>query len=287
MTIWDRAAHGWALAGAAAAAAAGAGCMAAGEGELGAILLAGAPLAYFALMRRSIRRLRLSRRPVPAEWRRLLESHVGFYRRLPPERRAAFERDVALFIRENRFSAVAGAQVTDELRVLAAASAVMLLFGRTGRDYPRIQEILFYPGPFDDEYRTKGRGRDTVGMNHAYGAVVLSVPELRRSFASAEDGFHVGLHEFAHALDLSGQEWDGLPLGMDPRLVRPWSELLRAEMERSGRGRGVLREYAGTNEAECFAVAVELFFERPEALRRGNPRLYALLEAYFGERRDS
>ncbi|MBE7479358.1 MAG: zinc-dependent peptidase [Polyangiaceae bacterium] len=29
----------------------------------------------------------------------------------------------------------------------------------------------------------------------------------------------------------------------------------------------VLRDYAGTNEAELFAVAVEAFFERPEELR--------------------
>ncbi len=54
------------------------------------------------------------------------------------------------------------------------------------------------------------------------------------------------------------------------------------EMEKAWRGRSVLRKYAGTNEAEFFAVAVETFFERPGALRRATPELYAILEEYFG-----
>ncbi|MBI2932545.1 MAG: zinc-dependent peptidase [Planctomycetes bacterium] len=284
MQIWDRSAHAWALGGAAVLALFGAAFLASPEPWPAILLFVAAALWYAAHMRRSFRRRRLAREPFPAEWRAVLEANVGWYRRLDPDRRAAFERDVLFFVRENRFVGVEGVEVTDELKVLAAASAVMLLFGRTDREYPRVSEILFYPRAFSDEFRTEGAGRDIAGMLHPYGAVVLSIPELRRSFAGESDGYHVGLHEFAHALDLSSQQCDGFPLGIDPRLVRPWSERLREEMERASRGRGALRPYAGTNIAETFAVAVETFFERPEALKKANPELHALLEEYFGRR---
>ena len=46
--------------------------------------------------------------------------------------------------------------------------------------------------------------------------------------------------------------------------------------------RSVLREYAATNEAELFAVATEFFFERPEALKKKHPKLYAVLVEVYG-----
>ncbi|MBI2900043.1 MAG: zinc-dependent peptidase [Planctomycetes bacterium] len=280
MKVWDRAAHAWAIAG--ALTLGGLGALLAASGDLGIGIAAAAigPVWYLLLMRRSFRRLRLSREPVPPEWREVLEKNVPAYRRLAPDRKAAFERDVAIFVRENSFRGVDGVEATDELKVLAATSAILLLFGRTEREFPKIGEILFYPRSFDEDYRSHG---DIAGLVHPHGTVVLSAPDLRRSFAAA-DGFHVGLHEFAHLLDLAGGTCDGVPIDLDPKLVQPWCRLAAAELERIRTGRGALRAYGGTNEAEFWAVAVEAFFEQPEALRRGNAELYAILEEYFGRR---
>ena len=43
----------------------------------------------------------------------------------------------------------------------------------------------------------------------------------------------------------------------------------------------MLRPYAGTNPAEFFAVATEVFFNRPDALRTHEPDLYAELAAFY------
>jgi Mlc titration factor MtfA (ptsG expression regulator) len=43
----------------------------------------------------------------------------------------------------------------------------------------------------------------------------------------------------------------------------------------------VLRAYAETNPAEFFAVATEVFFTRPVALRDEDPTLYGVLRDYF------
>jgi len=48
-------------------------------------------------------------------------------------------------------------------------------------------------------------------------------------------------------------------------------------------GDSALDEYAGTNEAETFAVAVEHFFKAPDRLRRRHPDLYEALRDYLGQ----
>ena len=45
--------------------------------------------------------------------------------------------------------------------------------------------------------------------------------------------------------------------------------------------KSVLDPYGATDEAEFFAVAVEVFFERPDKLKRQMPQIYKDLSDYF------
>ena len=58
--------------------------------------------------------------------------------------------------------------------------------------------------------------------------------------------------------------------------------MIRIELERRRDGKGKLRPYAGTKEAELFAVALEAFCEKPEMLKRHHPELYEYFLKYFG-----
>jgi len=281
MVVWDRVAHAWAIAGAAAFLGFAAIGVAAKAPVLAGVAAALAVLWYVLLTRRSRLRRRLADVPFPEAWRAILTDRVSFYRDLPPERRPEFERDVALFVGETRFTGIDGVEVTDDLKVLTAASAVMLLFNRPDLEYRRISEVLFYPRAFSRDFKTRGPGRNLAGLHDHYGAVVLSVPELRRSFEPRHGAAHVGVHEFAHALDWSGQQWEGLPRGMDARLAEQWSKAYRAELEKLKQGKSVLDPYAGTDAVEFFAVSVETYFQTPEELREGAPEIYDLLEQYF------
>jgi MtfA peptidase len=281
MVIWDRVAQFWGLVGAVAFLGFAAVGVAA---KAPALAVGGAALAvawYVLLTRRSRLRRRLAEQPFPETWRAVLNDAVSYYRDLPPERRAGFERDVALFIGETRFTGIDGVEVTDELKVLTAASAIMLLFNRPDLEYRRISEVLFYPGAFSRDFKTRGPGRDLTGLHDHFGAVVLSAPELRRSFEPRHGAGHVGVHEFAHALDWSGQQWEGLPRGMDSRLADAWSKAYRAEVEKLKQGKSVLDPYALTDAVEFFAVSVETYFQTPADLRQGAPEIYDVLEKYF------
>ncbi|WP_262712940.1 zinc-dependent peptidase [Hymenobacter radiodurans] len=52
---------------------------------------------------------------------------------------------------------------------------------------------------------------------------------------------------------------------------------MQREIEAIRDGKSDINSYAGTNEAEFFAVVTEYFFEKPEKLQENHPELYQLL----------
>lgn len=245
-------------------------------GVLGAAFAILAGRAYRAQMRRAA-----WRRPMPTEWRAILERKVRYYRTLDPDGRGKFERNVQRILSEHVFESVSGAVLTDEVRLLTASAAAMLVHGwEEGVSLPSLRTILVYPDHFDDDYAISTRG-DVAGMVHSQGPVIVSERALSSGFARPDDGHNVAIHEFAHVLDFTDGFADGVPGGLPRSAIAAWSSLLDREMKRLEEGHSVLREYASTNRAELFAVAVENFFERPSLLEERHPELYRALATLF------
>jgi Mlc titration factor MtfA (ptsG expression regulator) len=240
-------------------------------------------IAYYVVATQRYRkRQRSAQEPFPEAWQRILRERVQFYRRLEPEARARFELDVRIFLSEQRIVAAHGAQVDDEARLLIAASAAMLGHGLPDWDWPSLRDIVVYPRAFDSEYRD-GRHGDIAGMVHAQGPILISRRDLRHGFKKPSDGHNVALHELAHVLDFGDGRADGVPDEIGWVATAPWIGIVadRLKRVRQKKGPQALRAYAGTNEAELFAVAVEAFFERPRDLRAKDPELYRMLADYF------
>jgi Mlc titration factor MtfA (ptsG expression regulator) len=230
------------------------------------------------LGRRARARARLLATPFPDSARRFLLEAYDHYERLPPALRHRFEDEARVFMAETTVSGI-GVPVTDELRLLVAASAVTLSLGWPDHEWDQVTEVLLYPDDFDRDYRVGGS--DRAGETHPWGTVILSVPALEESFAQPDDAFHVGIHEFTHLLDLEQTEFGGIPSGLDAARAREWVALVEKEMERLRRGRSVLDDYGADDPVEFLAVAVEAFFEIPQALRRRHHEVYAMLSSYF------
>ena len=262
----------------------GAAVCGASGGAAGAILgLAGSLALARLLSRRSDSRRRLLEAPFPAEWRRFLERRCDHYLRLPPELRARFQDDLRIFLSEKRITGIE-VTVTEELRLLVGCSAVTLSLGWPEYEWDQLTEVLLYPQEFDRDYRVSARGEDhRAGEAHPWGTLILSVPALLDSFADAGDGYHVGLHEFAHLLDVDQTHFDGIPVGLDSRRSRYWVSLAEREMARLRRRKSVLDPYGEDDPVEFLAVAIEAFFEIPLAMRRRHRELYDLLAEYFGQ----
>jgi len=243
-------------------------------GPVAAVIYLGATL------RRPFRVWRAGRRPFPEPWRKTLRRYVRFYRLLDQDGRARFERNLATIIAGHDFEAVADAPLDDEVRVLAAAGGAVLIHGMPGVQLPTRRSILIYPDRFDDDYDLANDEANILGQVHRQGPIIFSARALRDGWRNGRSGTNVSLHEFAHVLDLEDGFADGVPeLGVGR--VDAWDRLVADELERVRQGGSALRSYAGTNQAELFATAVEVFFERPERLADGHPALYQALRSFF------
>jgi Mlc titration factor MtfA (ptsG expression regulator) len=242
------------------------------------------------------RRWQVSRRnsvrdaPFPAAWRKILEHNVSLYRRLPESLRHQLHGHIHAFLHSKSFYGCAGFEVTDEVRLIVAAQACLLLLNRETDYFPGFTSILIYPDAYvaravEHDGPIAGVTEDVrAGESWHRGPVVLSWQDVVRGAQQTGDAFNVVIHEFAHKLDEENADSAGVPPLEDPSLYATWAEVFSGEYEamRAGRGdSGALDEYGADSPAEFFAVATETFFERPYALEQKHGGLYLALMRYY------
>lgn len=243
-----------------------------------------AGLFYYFNMRKYFHRRQIVRELFPQEWQSWLEHSMPQYARFSSADKARFQKEIQIFLNENTITGI-GVEVTDELRLMVASSAVLLLFGRPEWEYPALPEILIYPQSFDEEYQYEAHQRDRVlaGIMVPQNGIVLSYDSLLQAYEHPDSAYHVGLHEFAHALDLTDGRAEGIPGYLRAGSEKEWYRLICDELQKVREKRSVLNPYAGKNTAELFAVAVEHFFQRPDELKSRHRRLYGALVSFFNQ----
>jgi MtfA peptidase len=206
-----------------------------------------------------------------------LRDNFPFYNALNDRDKIRFERRVQKFINMKHFVPRGGiSEITHEMKALIAGSAVLLTFGYPSIYFRHFWKILIYP---DNYYSTITR-KFHKGEVNPWGIIVLSWEDLKEGFRCHADGYHLGLHEMAHALRLiniiDNDEYDfydrSIMKDFDKEAYQEISKINLHPHEKS-----IFREYAATNKEEFFAVAVELFFEQSNELKRYNSRLFDLL----------
>jgi MtfA peptidase len=240
------------------------------------------------------RRRRLLARPFPNKWLTLIQRHVVFFHRLSESDKAELLGHIQVFLAEKRFEGCGGFAITDEVRVIIAAQACLLLLHRKTDYFPGLLTILAYPSSYMVEAKRQigehlweeGTMNRLGETGRRMGSLVLSWDAVKHGAADPSDGKNVVLHEFAHQLDFENGAADGVP-GLATREQQlAWSEVMRIEFAslRAADESGIptlLDTYGATDPVEFFAVAVEAFFEQPRALRAHHPKLYAEFRTYF------
>jgi len=226
------------------------------------------------------------RRPKPLSdsWRALLAARVPHVDRLNPELRARFEPRVMEFLGKKKFYGCNDLQVTEEMRVLIAGIAALLVLRPEARVYPNLRSVLLYPTAFwvrheepddiglvyEDEVLQLGESQD-------WGRVILSWEDVEAALEGNE--VNVPAHEFAHQLDDENPGTEGAPLLAD---YGRWSKVMTAAYDELCRnGSPVLDDYGTEGPSEFFAVATESYFQRGRELRRHHRELYDLLNDYY------
>lgn len=212
--------------------------------------------------------------PFSKEHRTLLEQHSAFYLALGPRDRHLFERQVEELMYEKEWAGM-GIVVTEEMRVRISAAMAQVVFGFDDLLLQHFNRIAIYP----DAYRDRHSGRMQIGgTTPGFGLLVFSWKHFVEGFNDPVNALNVGLHETAHALWFENIIPNGEYDFLDPVVLRQWRALAKEEADLINHGRGRLfRDYAATNQAEFFAVAVEYFFEQPLEFRERMPDLYTCM----------
>lgn len=217
----------------------------------------------------------------------VLETKLPLYNGLSEEDKATFRERVTYFLKRTRISPEKGAEITDEDKVLVAASATIPLLHYKHWAYENLDEVILYPDYFDERFDTTGESRNVAGMvgsgalNHK---MLLSLPALRAGFNKGGED-NTAIHEFVHLIDKADGEVDGVPEYIIPKdLIHPWMQEMHKTIREIRSGKSDIRDYAATNEAEFLAVVSEYFFKKPKALREDHPKLYALLDEMYNRK---
>lgn len=247
---------------------------------------------------RDRRRKRIVAETFPPEWDRIIDVHVPLAWRLSDAERAKLRDLVQVFIAEKYWEGCGGLELTEEMQVIVAANACLLVLERDIDLYKDVQSILIYPSMviapprqpfvFENVRAPIGHARSFIGEAMLHGPVTLAWDAV---VASTHWGAtsNVVIHELAHKIDMADGTVDGTPpLETDRELAewsRVWSAAYRELHARLAHGvPSVIDAYGATNEAELFAVATETYFLNGERLRWEYPALWELIDRFYRPR---
>src|SRR5882762_8710201 len=208
-----------------------------------------------------------------ALWARVA-SRLSFLRGLSKDEVARLKQLVVLFLAEKEMHGARGFKLTDDVRLSIAAQACLPILNLGLDVYNGWVGVVVYPG----EFRVRKEEMDENGIVHTFdeelageawpgGPVILSWEDV----GSAERGYNVVIHEFAHKIHMDGAEWR--------RVLDAAYERFCGEVD-SGRPT-FIDEYAAEHPAEFFAVMSEAFFTESAVLARDWPELYRQFALFY------
>ncbi|WP_120499594.1 zinc-dependent peptidase [Roseovarius sp. EL26] len=223
--------------------------------------------------------------------RAIVAQHVPLIKRLPVEFRDRLEGKMNLFLHQVDFYGCDGLEITEEMQLSIAAQACLLVVN-SDRWYKNLSTILIYPGAFKSRQRAHSgfvvTEKEIVrsGESWTRGPVVLSWAHSKQGAMNDRDGHNVVLHEFAHQIDDLSGHTNGVPILSKGQSFAEWERVFltafEAHVQDTEQGRKtVIDAYGAEGHEEFFAVAVEVFFEKPKALKNELPAVYEQLAKLF------
>ena len=238
---------------------------------------------------RAARRKKLLSTPLPELWESTLREFVPLYALLPADLRASLISKARIMVAERIWAGSNGLEITEAMKIVVAAQAVVLLAGDDGYLYERLPAIQLYP-EFVPSRPSRRKGQhhghtQLLGEAWLHGNVRLSWPAVLAGAEDPQDGDNVVFHEMAHHLDgLDGQMGGQPPLATES-LRQRWaivSSACRAHVQDLLHERWTwLDPYAGENAEEFFAVVTEAFFEEPAGLCAEYPELFSVFAELY------
>lgn len=203
----------------------------------------------------------------------ILNSDFAFYKKLTKNQKKYFEHRLASFIKDKHFISRKNFQITDEVKVLISATAVMLTFGFRDFYIGLISKIVVYPNTFYSAINKKNHKGE---FNPKLKTVVFSWEDFKYGYDISNDNLNLGIHEFAHAIHLNCLKERDVSSTLFSDSFRELAELLsNDELLKSNLiASKYFRNYAYNNKFEFIAVIIEAFIETPTEFKSQFPEIY-------------
>ena len=196
-----------------------------------------------------------------------------------------------LFCHRKAFEGAHGLVVTEEMALEIALQACLPILKLDLDVYDGWTAVIVYPSGFETEHVYV----DEYGVEHVVmseldgeawqrGPVILAWDTADQ--AAEIDAYNIVIHEFAHKIDMQNGSANGFPPLHAEMNPQTWSDIFArgyADFQRkcdAGADIGI-DCYAASSPAEFFAVMSEVFFERPDLLRRNYGSVYAQLKLFY------
>ena len=216
--------------------------------------------------------------------KQFLMNTVAFYQALNLDDQLTFRKRVTLFLSTTEIVGN-GVEIEDEDRLLVAASAIIPVWAFTDWHYFNLRTVILVPAAFNTIAQVGQHDSNATGMVGTgvfEGKMILSKPALHHGFINSRDKKNVGIHEFAHLIDMSDGNCDGFPERLSEfSFSIPWLEFVREKIIEIEKRKSNIDAYGATNTSEFFAVATEYFFERPGLMKNKHPKLYHALNDFY------
>lgn len=237
-------------------------------------------------------------RPIPdALWASAL-ARFPFLSARPEGERIRLRELAAQFLDSKQFHGAHGFVITDEVAVSIAAQAVLPVLHLGLKWYDDFVGIVVHR----DQVLARRTTTDAAGVVHHWddvlageamdrGPVMLNWHDVQDAGVTAQQGYNLVIHEFAHKIDLRDGQADGCPPLPSRAARRQWLAIMEAEYqafrerviraERFGGEPQWLDAYGATAIDEFFAVACEAYFVNRARFGQQFPALLALFDTFF------
>jgi len=217
--------------------------------------------------------------------RELLSAKIGLWSRIPSEIKASWEKKILCFLDLFPFVETSDDFPSEDIKLLVAAEACLLISKRDFSDYRFLRSINVWENQIPRQPGAHGM----ASMREVH----LSWKYLEKTIGKGSDGQNLVLHEFAHVIDFSDDgKAQSIPVPRTSKDYKFWEGLVSDMHQKivSAYEKGVefpVRSYAGLQcdkglTPEIFSCGTSAFFERGESLKKECPEFYEALSGFYG-----
>ena len=216
----------------------------------------------------------LSRKPIPLEESmvKLLERTNTFYRTLPPEQKAEFDKHLILYINGRSFMAK-GMESDNtppyDVQIMIAQIPTTLNFSSQDYLFKPYERIILYKHAFPSPIH---KFLHTFEIHEEDGVVIVSLEHAEAAFFNPQQFYNVAWHAFAQAYILK-HNWR--PLDANDENV--W----RAIAQNTSFTKDYISKTLGFEEVDLSAVLITLYFTVGQMLESILPELHKTIQKRF------